>query len=623
MSVSSVEWRLDGTRIGNIQYTPPYSINFNSAAVPNGTHAISAYVLDASGNSTTSSVTIIVNNAVSSPDPIVPPPQSIVSVALRWATTNTLFTNTLEEHSLASIESELLTDIGSPGANTNEEDFINVMDRGAVGDGVTDDTVAIQTALDEGEAQGRGVLFPFGFTFLVKATKTDFFWYGSRIGECAVGLWLGDNALVKIGGTIKLDYGDKYKNPSIFSYYVNITLFENKNAYKILQGYDHHSPYNYDYYYPYGVSEYVAMFRGYPHTNGVSSTTIYLTGSPDLSIFQLGENARYIPDNLTPQTPLPLRVELRGYTSFGNLSSTIIANVISVDNSAKTIEIDRAVTLYPKTKDSAPDGWYFFESNYYNKNIKIFGSGIIDLRAITGSESWSYYALAFKFARVDGLSIDGITIKGNVFSLLYIGFSQHIILSNLKANDSIPLYNYDDSCFQIDACRRIIVIKNTLIGCDSSTWDDTIDAYEHKNGFTEGIYFWASKDIICVFNIMNQFYLQPIVAQNNMSMESNEQIFYLIPNETPDIYSLWGMDGVNSASIVNFPQLFYGNIVSNSNSGINIIGETWTGNKTLGAILANNIITSGLSNPGITLSSTKNAIITDNTIVGCGWSERQ
>ncbi len=46
-------------------------------------------------------------------------------------------------------------------------DPINVLDYGAIGDGLTDDTTAIQAALVYGASSGRTVYFPMVFTELI------------------------------------------------------------------------------------------------------------------------------------------------------------------------------------------------------------------------------------------------------------------------------------------------------------------------------------------------------------------------------------------------------------------------------------------------------------------------
>ncbi len=50
--------------------------------------------------------------------------------------------------------------------------LVSVLDRGALGDGVTDDTAAVQTAIDEVFAKGGGVvLFPAGRTYVIRSVK--------------------------------------------------------------------------------------------------------------------------------------------------------------------------------------------------------------------------------------------------------------------------------------------------------------------------------------------------------------------------------------------------------------------------------------------------------------------
>ncbi|HEX7862769.1 MAG TPA: LamG-like jellyroll fold domain-containing protein [Verrucomicrobiae bacterium] len=68
VGVLGVQFRVDGANVGAEDTTVPYSISWNSAALPNGNHNITAIARDASGKQTTSSpVTVNVNNTTPPP----------------------------------------------------------------------------------------------------------------------------------------------------------------------------------------------------------------------------------------------------------------------------------------------------------------------------------------------------------------------------------------------------------------------------------------------------------------------------------------------------------------------------------------------------------------------------
>lgn len=62
--VSGVQFKLDTANIGPEDTTNPYSVSWNSAAVANGSHTITATARDSAGNTSTHSIAITVNNTV-------------------------------------------------------------------------------------------------------------------------------------------------------------------------------------------------------------------------------------------------------------------------------------------------------------------------------------------------------------------------------------------------------------------------------------------------------------------------------------------------------------------------------------------------------------------------------
>src|SRR5712675_3294514 len=72
LTVSSVQFRLDGANLGARDTSAPYSVSWNTTATPNGSHTLTAVARDLLGVQFTSApVTVTVNNA---PPPPPPPP---------------------------------------------------------------------------------------------------------------------------------------------------------------------------------------------------------------------------------------------------------------------------------------------------------------------------------------------------------------------------------------------------------------------------------------------------------------------------------------------------------------------------------------------------------------------
>jgi hypothetical protein len=85
-------------------------------------------------------------------------------------------------------------------------DFVNVKSYGALGDGVSNDTAAIQAAIDAVSSTGRTIYFPSGTYLVTPATLKD--WEGTPLGEgqmtCAFIMRSGMSLWGDVGATIKL-----------------------------------------------------------------------------------------------------------------------------------------------------------------------------------------------------------------------------------------------------------------------------------------------------------------------------------------------------------------------------------------------------------------------------------
>lgn len=84
--------------------------------------------------------------------------------------------------------------------------YVTPQDYGAKADGVTDDTIAIQTAINVASATGSTVYFPGGTYLVVPATLKD--WEGTPLGEgqmtCAFVMQSNMSLYGEIGATLKL-----------------------------------------------------------------------------------------------------------------------------------------------------------------------------------------------------------------------------------------------------------------------------------------------------------------------------------------------------------------------------------------------------------------------------------
>ena len=76
VGVAGVQFRLNGANLGSEDTAAPYSITWNTTAVPNGAHVLTAVARDAAGNTATASaVTVTVNNN-RAPTLVQPPNQT-------------------------------------------------------------------------------------------------------------------------------------------------------------------------------------------------------------------------------------------------------------------------------------------------------------------------------------------------------------------------------------------------------------------------------------------------------------------------------------------------------------------------------------------------------------------
>jgi len=80
VGVTGVQFKLDGANLGSEDTTSPYSINWNTTTIANGSHVLTAVARDAAGNATTSAaVTVNVSNTVANRAPALTQPANQTS----------------------------------------------------------------------------------------------------------------------------------------------------------------------------------------------------------------------------------------------------------------------------------------------------------------------------------------------------------------------------------------------------------------------------------------------------------------------------------------------------------------------------------------------------------------
>src|SRR5260221_204888 len=87
LTVASVQFKLDGANLGALDTSAPYSVSWNTTAVGNGSHTLTAVARDILGAQFTSApVTVTVNNAPPPPPPDTTPPTVSITAPVSGAT---------------------------------------------------------------------------------------------------------------------------------------------------------------------------------------------------------------------------------------------------------------------------------------------------------------------------------------------------------------------------------------------------------------------------------------------------------------------------------------------------------------------------------------------------------
>jgi hypothetical protein len=188
VGVTDVQFRLDGTtNIGALDTTSPYGVTWNTTAVSNGTHALTAVARDAAGNTTTSAaVTVTVSNATAD----TTPPTVSVTAPAAGATVSgasvALSATAADNVGVTSVQFRVDTtnvgasDTTSPYGVTwntttvsNGTHALTAVARDAAGNSTTSAAVSVTVSNAPPPPPGPGLVAAYGFEEPSGATVTD------------------------------------------------------------------------------------------------------------------------------------------------------------------------------------------------------------------------------------------------------------------------------------------------------------------------------------------------------------------------------------------------------------------------------------------------------------------
>jgi hypothetical protein len=377
---------------------------------------------------------------------------------------STVFYNTLGELSQLAIEAENIgTDSTVVTTDPNQE-YINVSEYGAVGDGVTDDTPAIQSALDAAATSGgkSKVLIPAEFNCLVKPVSADAClggrYYNKQMLVC---LWVDSNVLLRVDGKVTLAPPTSQAEADF-----GVVVIENKNSFQVIAGNDPVL------FLPTGFVGTVQGMRNYRLGNTGTSTTLQVYGTDaGLATFNTETTAgllEVVPNGVLLEPP-QIQLYING----------IYYDVISL--TANSVTIDTSIFI-----DSIDPKVFYITTNVRDSLVTIEGRGTIDCNRLVGQTySWNKI-LAVRLYRCSNFVVKDINIINSYLGAIQIGFSQYGLIDVVTVMESTAL----GSALDLDVCKDVRITNSTFVNNSTS-----------KNG----IRLWACKDIYIDGNTAREF----------------------------------------------------------------------------------------------------------------------